>query len=110
MNREDVAHCLSEIVVDTPTQSDGPDDRAEIVVQQHDGGRLASDIRAAAAHGDPDMGGLERGSVIHAIAGHCDDITVRLECVHDTELLLRHDPSEHAYVLHPFCQFGIADG
>ena len=37
-------------------------------------GRLAGHVGAAAAHGDADVGGLERRGVVDAVAGHGDDL------------------------------------
>ena len=73
----------------------GLDDRAEIVVEQHDRRRLARHVGAAAAHGDADVRRLERRRVVDAVAGHRDDLAVRLERVDDAQLLLGHDPREH---------------
>ena len=67
MHGEDEAHRLAKIVVDPPAEPDGLDDRAEIVVEQHDRGGLARDVGAAPAHGDADMRGLERRRVVDAV-------------------------------------------
>ena len=94
VDREDVAHRLAQIVVDAPAEPDGADDRAEIVVEQHDRRGLARHVGAAAAHGDADMRGLERRRVVDAVAGHRDDLAVGLERVDDAQLLLGHDAGE----------------
>ena len=73
MHGKDEAHRLAQVVVDAPPQPDGGDDGAEIIIQQHDGGRLARHIGAAPAHRHADIGGLQRWRVIHPVAGHRHD-------------------------------------
>ena len=101
VNGEDETHRLAQIVVDAAAEPDGLDDRAEIVVEQHDRRRLARDIGSASAHRDADVRRLERGRIVDAVAGHRHDLAVRLERVDDAELLLRHDPREHGRRAHP---------
>ncbi len=109
MDREDVAHRLAQIVIDATAEPNGPDNRAEVVVQEDDGGSLAGDIGAAAAHGDPDVSGLERGRIIHTIARHADDVAICLERVDDTQLLRRHDAGKHRRRPDAHCEFGGAE-
>ena len=61
---------LAEVVGDAAPEAHGGDDGGEVVVGEHERRRLAGDVRAAPAHGDADVGGLERGRVVHAVAGH----------------------------------------
>ena len=75
---EDEAHCLAQVVVDAAAEPDRLDDRAEIVVEQHDGGRFARHVGAAPAHRDADMGRLQRRRIVDAVAGHRDDLAIRL--------------------------------
>ena len=49
----------------------------------------------ADAHGDADVGRLERRGVVHAVAGHGDDVAVSLEGVDDPQLVLGRDPGVH---------------
>ena len=65
------------------------DDGGEVVVQQHQAGGLAGHVRAAPAHGDADVGGLQGRGVVDAVAGHGHDLAVGLEGVDDPQLLLR---------------------
>ena len=55
VNRNNETHSLAKIVIDAPAEPDRSDDRSEIIIQQHDGGGFARDIRAAPAHGDANM-------------------------------------------------------
>lgn len=45
-------------------------------------------------HGNADVGLLERRCVVHAAAGHRDDVPARLERLHEPELLLRRNAGE----------------
>ena len=55
--------------------------------------------RRARAHGHTDVGVLQRQRVVHAVAGHRDDVPAPLERRHHRPLLLRRDPPEHRVVL-----------
>ena len=88
VNAEDEPHRLSDIVVDATPQRDCLDDRAEIVVDQHDRCGLARDIGAPLAHRNTDVSGLQRGCVVHAIARHRDDLTARFQRTHDAQLVV----------------------
>ena len=96
MHGDDVGHRLAQIVVDAPPETDGAHDRPEIVVQQHKRRCFARHIGAASAHGDADIGRLERRRVIHAVPGHRNHGAMRLECLDDAQLLRRHDAGEDA--------------
>ena len=93
---EDVGHRLLQVVEDAPAQPHGPHDRREVVVEQHERRRLARDVGAAPAHRDADVRRLERRRVVHAVAGHRDDLAVRLERLDEPQLLLGHDAREDA--------------
>src|SRR5476649_624468 len=95
MHSEDEPHRLTEVVVDSASETDGFDDRAEIVVEDNDRGGLARHVRSAATHSNTDMRRLQRGRVVDAVPGHGHDLTIRLQRVDDAELLLRHDPREN---------------
>ena len=87
MDRKDVGHRLAQIVVDPPPEAHRPDDRGEIVVEQHQRGGLPRDVGAAPAHRDADMGGLQRRRVVDAVAGHRDDLAIGLQRLDDAKLL-----------------------
>ena len=52
---------------------DGADDAGEVVVGEHHAGGLLAGLGAFDAHRDADVGALEGGGVVHAVAGHGDD-------------------------------------
>ena len=107
VNGKDEAHRLAQIVVDAAAETDRLDDGAEIVVEQHDGGSFARHVRSAPAHGDADMGGLQRRRIVDAIAGHRDDLAISLVGVDDAQLLVRRDPREHTGRFDPAGQFHL---
>jgi hypothetical protein len=82
---EEVANDLFEIVKDDAAVLDGLDDRGEGVEEHHVGG-LDGNV-GAAAHGDADVGRLERGRVVDAVARHGHD-AVLLELLDNAQLLL----------------------
>ena len=83
-----------------PPLLDGGDDGGEVVVEQHEVGGLAGDVGAGAAHGDADVGRLERGAVVHAVAGHGDDVAPGLQGAGDAQLVLGRDAGhDHAVVV-----------
>ena len=62
-----------------PAQPHRLDDGGEVVVEQHQVGRLAGHVGARATHRDADVGLLQRRAVVHAVAGHRDDVAARLQ-------------------------------
>ncbi len=75
--------------------ADRPHDRPEIVVEEDDGRDLARAAGAALAHRDADVGGLQRGHVVDAVAGHRDDLAGLLEAAHERQLLRRRRAGDH---------------
>ena len=69
-------------------------DRREVVVREHDVGRLARRLGAALAHRDADIGLAEGGVFTHPIAGHRDDVPTRLPRPDETQLVRGRDPRE----------------
>jgi hypothetical protein len=56
------------------------------------------------AHGGANIGLLERGRVVHAVAGHGDDMTVGLQRPHDAQLVLGAGAREHGHMLNELPQ------
>ena len=76
------------------------DDRGEVVVGEDHVRRLLRHVRAGDPHRDADVGRLERGGVVHAVAGHRDDLPVRLQRVDDAQLVLGRDAGVDRDVAH----------
>ena len=86
---------LADVVIDPPAFAHCYDDRREIVVQQYQARSLPRDIGAALTHGDTDVGTRQGGCVVHAVAGHGDDLAGGLQGGDDADLLCRIDPGVH---------------
>ena len=78
VDREEVAHRVADVLVDAPAEPHRADDRLEVVLEQHQRGRLARHVGAALSHRHADVRGLQRRRVVHAVAGHRDDLAVGL--------------------------------
>ena len=85
-----------QVVVDGAPQADRLHDRAEVVVGEDHHRGLLGDLRAGDAHGDADVGLLERRRVVHAVAGHGDDVALLAQDVHEVDLVLGGDAGEDA--------------
>eukprot|EP00160_Parvularia_atlantis_P015994 Unigene4852_Nuclearia_a/m.14845 Unigene4852_Nuclearia_a/g.14845 ORF Unigene4852_Nuclearia_a/g.14845 Unigene4852_Nuclearia_a/m.14845 type:complete len:366 (+) Unigene4852_Nuclearia_a:2-1099(+) len=77
VGRDEVADKLLRVVEDRAALLDRRDDRGKVVVGQDHVGSLLGDGRAR-AHGDTDVGFLERGRVVHAVARHGANLALRL--------------------------------
>ena len=91
MHCQNERHRLAEVIIDAPPQPDGGDDRAEVVVQQDDRCCLARHIGATPPHRHADIGGPERGRVIHPVAGHGNDRAAGLQRLDDPQFLFGQD-------------------
>ena len=87
---------LDEVVVQPAPQLDRLDDGREVVVGQHHHGGVLGDLGAGDAHRDTDVGALQCGRVVHAVAGHRDDPALPLEQLDQTDLVLRRDAGDDA--------------
>ena len=107
IRRQQIDQVFADVVVDAAAFLDGLDDAGEIVVGQHHVGGLLGDIGAGDAHGDADIGGLECGRIVDAVAGHGDDVALALQRAHDAQLVLGIDAGEHAHLLDDRIELGI---
>ena len=73
-------------------------DGGEVVVGQDHPAGVLRDL-GAGAHGDADVGGLDRGCVVDAVAGHGDDLALLLQGLDQQHLVLGCDPADHADVV-----------
>ena len=65
----------------------------EVVVGEHELAGLLGDLRAA-AHGDADVGLLQRGGVVDGVAGHRHDLAGLLHQPGEADLVLGGDAAE----------------
>ena len=70
----------------------------ELALEQHEL-RDRTRRRRARTHRHADVGVLQRQRVVHAVAGHRDDVALRLQRTDHRPLLLRRDPAEHPVLL-----------
>jgi hypothetical protein len=88
---------------------DGVADADEVVVRQHDVGGFAGNIGAAFAHRDADIGGFERGRVVHPVARDGDRLAVGLQGAHDAQFVFRRHPREDIDRAHALAQFLVGE-
>ena len=72
------ADVLHEVVVDAAAALDRGDDGGEVVVGEDHVAGFLGHLRAGDAHRDADVGALERRGVVDPVAGHRDDVALRL--------------------------------
>ena len=75
-----------------PPFPDCRDDGREIVVQQYHRRGFPRDVRAPAAHGDPDIRTLECRRIVDSVAGHGNELAARLQCLDQRDLLFGRHP------------------
>ena len=86
---------LLDVVIDAAALLDRADDRGKVVVGQHHVGGFFGHVSAGDAHCHADVGALDGGRVVHAVAGHRHDLIVGAQCVYDAHLVLRRNTGEY---------------
>jgi hypothetical protein len=81
--------CSADPLVHATAFADTGDQDLEIVVEQQYVGHLASGARAILPEGDANVCRPQRGPVVDAVSGHCNDATFLLETLYDLELICR---------------------
>ena len=67
---------LAYVVVDAAALFNGADDGGEVVVREDHVRDVLGDVGAGDAHADADVGALDAGRVVYAVAGHGGDRAV----------------------------------
>ncbi len=80
-------HGLADVIEDPSPLFYGRRNRGEVIVGHHHIRRFLGDIRAGESHRHPDVGCLDRGSIVDAVAGHGHNRAPPLPGVHDSELV-----------------------
>jgi len=88
-------HELDDVVVYGATFLHRADDAGEVVVREHQCGGFFRYLGAGNAHRHADVGGFQCGGVVDAIAGHGDDVPLRLQGFDDAHLVLRRHAGKH---------------
>src|SRR3546814_11565909 len=65
-----------------------------MVVEEHHGGGFLRRLGPLDAHGYADIGLLERRRIVDAVAGHGDNLALRLQSANDAQLVLWAGPGE----------------
>ena len=99
-------HVRRDAPVDVAAEVDRAHERGEVVVGEHDLAGLLRDL-GAAAHGDADVGLLERGGIVDRVAGHGDDLARLLHESGEADLVLGRDPAEDVELREPFDHLGV---
>ena len=86
---------LHQVVIDRAPFAHRRRDRGEVVVGQHHVRRLLGGFGAFQPHRHAHVGALERGRVVHAVAGHRHDQAARLKRLDQPQLVLGRGAGEH---------------
>src|SRR5699024_5239230 len=100
---------LADAVVDAAAFADRVDDGGKVVVGQHHVGHVLGHVGAGDAHADADVGGLDGGRVVDAVAGHGGDGAALLPGGDDADLVLGLHAGVDAVLGDGFGQFLIAE-
>ena len=92
--RQQVQDHLAQVGEDEAAGADGDQDGGEVVVEEHKLTGLHGHL-AARAHGDADVGALERRRVVHAVARHAHHEVRPLELFDDEQLLFGRGARKH---------------
>mmetsp|Transcript_69052 Transcript_69052/g.192216 ORF Transcript_69052/g.192216 Transcript_69052/m.192216 type:complete len:240 (-) Transcript_69052:1891-2610(-) len=91
----DEGHEFLDPRIDRPALFDSGHDGTEVVVgEDHVRGTLGH-FRALDAHGDTDVGRVQRWRVVHAITGHCANETLALQGLDNLQFVLRLGARKH---------------
>ena len=82
---------LADVAVHAAAFLDSADYRCKVIVREHHVGGVLGDVGAGDAHADADVGGLDAGRVVDAVACHGGDVARLAPCVYDAGLVLRLD-------------------
>ena len=86
---------LFDVVEDGPAFLHRGHQGGEVVVRQDHGRGLLGDFGAGDAHGHADIRPLQGRGVVDPVPGHGHHLALRLEDIHQAELMFRGHPGEH---------------
>ena len=89
---EEVDH-LAQVAVDDAALPHRADDGGEVVIDEHDVRRGPGHVGAVSSHRDADVGAGQGRRVVHAVAGHGDDLAPSLQRRDQLELAFRRHPA-----------------
>ena len=94
VRREQKAQTLLDVLVNAATFFHCGHDRREVVIEEHQICDFAADVRAALPHRHANVRTFERRRVVHSVARHRHNLTLRLQRFDELQLLLRADSCE----------------
>ena len=103
-------HRLADVGVNAAPFLHGGDDGAKAIVGEHHIGGAFGNLGAALAHCAANIGGLERGRIVHAVAGHGYHLAALLQGPHDAHLMFRRHARINGAMGRTAAQFFIRHG
>jgi len=98
---------LDKVIIHTPPFLHCRLNGGKIIVCQDHVRCFLGHVCSSDAHGNPDIGLLECGGIVHTITGHCHHLPARLQRFHQAEFLLGRNAGKHVHRLRLLHQFGI---
>mmetsp|Transcript_26951 Transcript_26951/g.59218 ORF Transcript_26951/g.59218 Transcript_26951/m.59218 type:complete len:225 (-) Transcript_26951:2180-2854(-) len=86
---------LSKVVPNNPTFLDSRKNSCEIIIGQNHLSSFAGDISTLQTHGNTHISGLKGRSVVNTISSHTSNLTLRLQSLHNSNLVRRRRTSEN---------------
>ena len=93
---------MFDIPVNSPAFLHCGYNRGKVIVRQRHIRRAFCHIRSGNSHCTADIRRLQRRSIVHAVTGHSDNLTLILPCFHDTDFILRRHSGIYGYMAHLF--------
>ena len=90
VHQEEILEALLQVPEELLGLRDRAHDGPEVVVHEDDRGDVPGAAGRTLAHRDADVRGLQRRHVVHAVPRDGDDLTFRLQRLHERQLLRRH--------------------
>jgi len=106
---QDEQQRLLDVVEDRAAFAHRAGDGGEVVVRQHQRGGFARRVRAAHAHGDADVGGLQRWRIVHPVAGHGDQLALALQGRDQAQLVFGAGPRDDLGLAQTFAKLIVVE-
>jgi hypothetical protein len=103
------AEGTAEVAPEAAPLNKGLHESREVVVGEYHVGRVAGNLRPAAAHRDTDIGKAERRPVVDAIPRHGDGVTKALQALNNSQLIQWRGPGDDRHVLQAPVELGVVE-
>ena len=94
-------------MIDRTSLANGTDDGGEVVVGQHHGGCFLRHLGTGDAHCNAHVRLLECGCIVHAVAGHRNNATLRLKKADESHLVFGGHACKHTDLVDLIAQFVV---